>query len=119
MHYSLTELLDTLHRDRAVALYLSPRFAPILAVPSRPYRAELPSVTLLLVGGPILTSEDLTGIIQILRDMGYYVGFSGYDGICELRYRSSTGDLDVFIFTTEETTRIEFRQPGRYETRST
>jgi hypothetical protein len=118
VRYSLTELLDQLHRDGAVALYLSQGFAPVFAVPSRPYSAELPSVSLFPVGGPILTREDLTGIIQIMRDMGYYVGTSGYVGICELRYRSGTGDLDVFIFTSEETTRIEFRQPGRYETRS-
>ena len=110
MRYSLSDLLDQAHDERAVALYLSPGLPPIFALRSEPRVASLPSVRLFPVEGPALRSEDTRGVLEALHKDGY-TGPSGYASIADFRYHRETYDFDVFVFISTEGPRIEFRVP--------
>ena len=62
------------------------------------------------VEGPALTSEDLQSLLTTLRGLGY-TGSSGCSGIGEFRFRSGRYDFDVFVFSSGEINRVEFRTP--------
>lgn len=104
MDYSLSDFLDQIKQDGAIALYLSEGLPPVVAMPSRPYDPDLASALLFAMEVPKLTRDKLkTFLVEI--------NGSDEQEFTQLRYQNGGHDLDVFVFANERRIHLEFRLP--------
>ena len=115
MQYKLETLLDMFRTDDAVALYLTEGFAPVFAISGRCSQARLPahclpSALLFPAEGAALSREDLLELLDDIKRSSTGSG-SGYRGLEELRFQRDGRAFDVYMFSTDAKTFIEFRLP--------
>jgi hypothetical protein len=76
---------------------------------------ELPSALLFPGEGPVLTHEEVRGILEQLSPSGsdsYSGGSYAKQGLGEFRYRKDPYDFDVFVFSADGRVHIELRLPS-------
>lgn len=107
MDHALSDFLDQMIQDGAIALYLSEGLPPVVALPSRPRDPDLASAYLFAMEIPKLTRERLKTIWRELNEKATWkVDISEFT---QLRYKNGPYDLDVFVFANEQRIHMEFR----------